>query len=446
MKSIFATLLICFLLLIVPSSFCLGACYEFSSEKTTPHNGWGGFSYSTDLNGDGWVDVIYTGFRFPPLPSGNVPIKLFINDGNGNFSDQTRSLIIGPEIGRIHPRDHVVADFNGDGRPDIFIGCDGYEAHPWAGEMNVLLLSTEDGQYWDASETLPQDNDFSHSVAAGDIDNDGDPDIFVGNIPFEVKAYFLINNGRGEFQQNYNRLPASLQEGRPDTASIIADMNNDGKQDLIVGMAAGTPPHVPQPSMVFYNDGRGFFSDSESVVLPYGIFGTNVENVDLLPIDINQDGRLDLIQSQTQSVPWYEGRNIQVLIQTEDGDFTDETGDRITAGDSYKPGGSLNYVPFVLPIDFNNDGHMDLMLQGSGSMENQTIFLLNDGTGHFREHLDVDYFVGTNPERVFRFQSASPIPLGRGEGFCFFTPWSDLNYIGDNDQARLHFQTLKPCN
>ena len=129
------------------------------------------------------------------------------------------------------PRTIEVADFNGDGYDDVFIGDQGYDAEPFPGGQNSLLLGTKDGF---VKGSLPTLLDFTHSSAIGDIDNDGDIDIFVGNIS-AVDPYFLINDGKAGFTQKFDLL-AGLPAGRPQyTGSCLVDLDGDGKLELILG-------------------------------------------------------------------------------------------------------------------------------------------------------------------------------------------------------------------
>jgi hypothetical protein len=81
---------------------------------------------------------------------------------------------------------------------------------------------------------LPTLLDFTHSSAIGDIDNDGDIDIFVGNIA-AVEPYFLINDGKAGFTKRSDLL-AGLPEGRPQyTGSALVDLNGDDKLEFILG-------------------------------------------------------------------------------------------------------------------------------------------------------------------------------------------------------------------
>jgi hypothetical protein len=254
------------------------------------------------------------------------------------------------------------------------------------------LLSTADGHLVDASSNLPGQSDVTSCGAIGDIDGDGDLDIYVGNgmqvkdLPYVLLTYLLINDGSGGFTENTSRLPASLTEldgFRQDTAAAIADMNGDGHADLISGTASNIPN--VHPSTIFYNDGAGNFSDDLKRDLPYGAIDETEGVMDVLPIDLNGDGRLDLMISQMDNDainPQKAGRSIQILIQESDGSFTDESNLRIANGEAYKPDEPT--ISYFAPIDFDSDGDLDFYFEDvGGHSPDDPVLLLNDGTGHF---------------------------------------------------------------
>ena len=116
------------------------------------------------------------------------PGRVFLGDGDGRFSPAPANLFPVDTLLTVHPRKVLFADFNADGRADMFISSDGWDADPFPGEQNRLYLSRPEGGWRDATANLPQLSDFSHTSAAGDISGRGVLDIFVGN------GYFA--NGR----------------------------------------------------------------------------------------------------------------------------------------------------------------------------------------------------------------------------------------------------------
>jgi len=95
-----------------------------------------------DLNGDGFDDVLAASLYFPPQTAG-IPVQVLLNNGHGGFFDGTSQVIAGPVPNPVHPRKIVIADFNGDGKPDIFIADHGYDADPFPGSQSRLLSGSK---------------------------------------------------------------------------------------------------------------------------------------------------------------------------------------------------------------------------------------------------------------------------------------------------------------
>ena len=188
-----------------------------------------------DLNGDGRLDII-SGRFYSPAQNAGIPLEVLINNGNGSFSNGANSSVPGGVPSTTHPREFVTADFNGDGKLDLFIADHGYDADPFPGAQNRLLLSSG-STYVDATiSNLPAISDFTHSAAAGDIDHDGDIDIYVGNLygQGQVSPYFLINNGAGVFTRVDNLLPPAIVDLNQNkwVTSEIGDLDHDEFPDL----------------------------------------------------------------------------------------------------------------------------------------------------------------------------------------------------------------------
>ena len=156
-----------------------------------------------DLNGDGLEDVIISLWAGPlNQPGFALPILILLNNGAGGFIDGTADLISGPIPQTFLVRQFLIEDFNGDGRPDIFLVNHGLEAvRPFPGEQNRLLLSGPDGKLRDVTaENLPQFSDFSHGASAADIDGDGDIDLWINNLGGgNAPSYLMVNDGTGKF-------------------------------------------------------------------------------------------------------------------------------------------------------------------------------------------------------------------------------------------------------
>ena len=156
---------------------------------------------SGDFSGDGIPEFVY-GMLYVDLKKGSFikPIFLTISPEKG-LSLFKPIMDVVPYVS--NPRDTVIADFNGDGINDIFIADTGVDYEPFPGYQNSLILSAPNGKFINATSTLPQILDFTHGATSGDIDSDGDIDLFVtqAGTKEEPPHYFLRNNGKGVFTQ-----------------------------------------------------------------------------------------------------------------------------------------------------------------------------------------------------------------------------------------------------
>ena len=159
---------------------------------------------------------------------------ILINDGGWQFS-----AVAGYRRGSVHPREVLTANFNGDGHYDFFVADHGYDADPFPGWSNQLLLWTAEG-YDDVRVRLPPDDSgFTHNAAVGDVDSDGDVDILVDNTNGDYidGPYLLLNDGTGQFTENTERLPDRVRADGDcwPFAGDMADLDGDGHLDLLMG-------------------------------------------------------------------------------------------------------------------------------------------------------------------------------------------------------------------
>ncbi len=192
---------------------------------------------TVDLNGDGLVDVVVADEIFDRVQP--TPPVFLLNHGGGRFVDATASLFDGSPPAAEWDRQMVIADFNGDRRPDIFIadiGTDNTAINPgFPGQQNELILSEPDGKYRDATANLPQRFTFTHSAAAADVNGDGAIDVFENNIGglgrSHAQADILMNDGSGHFTATTDPLrgfPRDVYGNTHSYACAFADVNGDG--------------------------------------------------------------------------------------------------------------------------------------------------------------------------------------------------------------------------
>lgn len=330
-------------------------------------------TFSADLDANNSSDVIVLPGNYPPRSDTKFnPVVALIGDNSAEIADT------GYIRGYVHAREAIAADFNNDGILDLFIAAHGYDANPFPGEPNGLLLSDGDAQIIDASNLLPSESDFTHSAAVSDVNGDGFVDIFVGNIGggFGVNPYLLVNNGgtsfiRTELDPNiFSWTQPTSVTNKKYTSSLFHDVDGDGVEELILGMDTGSKSLILE-----FNTSKNDFDIVRE--LPAGIFGQNSITVDVQAADVNSDGLIDIIMSQTNSEPFYSGRAIQILLQKPDGTFEDQGTDIISDFNM-----SGEWIVFIGLFDVNNDGAIDIVgTLGSGGY----LLFLNDGNGRFTD-------------------------------------------------------------
>ncbi len=179
--------------------------------------------------------------------------------------------------------DSRMADFNGDGRPDIFSTTLSLATDPLS--QAILHLNQAANTFvTDAGVTALGIGGFAGTAMAADYDNDGDIDLFA---PYDTSLgdgaqnWLLLNNGTGSFTDGS---AAAGLTTNPAGANFVprggqaADFNGDGRIDLLFG------------SRLLLNDGGGLFSDgSVAAALPVRA------DEGMKFIDVDLDGDLDLI-------------------------------------------------------------------------------------------------------------------------------------------------------
>ena len=388
-----------------------------------------------DFDGDGDQDVIFVadiGERtFKSIGSDEdksywSTIHLLFNDGTGRLSeDFTRYS--GGEPPRLPAPYHIeVADFNSDGVDDAFIGSFGVpilredNTNFWVEYPHLALISNESAHrevYLSQSAPEAEDNPtlknrFAHDASSGDVDGDGDVDVFMNGV-----MYF--NDGKGNFDLvDLNQKQVVESWGVAITAfapthvhaSTIGDYNNDGVDDLVILWSdKATEDNIygaPEWSNILLGPvtrDDPIYLDSELwKTLPAPYYGdTNVNYNDADSGDINGDGYDDIVIGSTRTTPYYAGRHVQVLISNGDGTFSDETSARFADQprselDQSLQGTGIGEGVIVLK-DVDQDGDLDLVdtqaIYGGPNFEiyPRVTLAFNDGTGIFQE-VPLDYF------------------------------------------------------
>jgi Bacterial Ig domain/FG-GAP-like repeat/FG-GAP repeat len=232
-----------------------------------------------DLNGDGAPDIV-VGI------DGGAP-AVYLNNGTSSPFQGVPGVFVAPLPGPNSPGTSwgapVVADVNADGHPDLAIA--GFN-----GPNMVYLNNGTADPFNGVSGIAIGTQDIAYVAALGDVNGDGFPDMAVANSN-HVPSRLYLTNGAPLSSGNYSTIQIGADLGYGQDVQI-ADINGDGKPDLILTyIVAETSTTDPSGIAIYLNNGT---SNPFNNVTPLRLLvGQSVEAIAVA--DLNGDGKPDLV-------------------------------------------------------------------------------------------------------------------------------------------------------
>lgn len=292
-------------------------------EDVSAHAGISGSAWTTsvafvDYDVDGWLDiwvahyVEYDHDRLCTDASGRpeyanprelrgVPDTLYHNRGDGSFEDA--SVAAGIAGHASNGLGVVVEDFDDDGWPDVFVANDGQANHLWMNQRDGTFR--EDGLPMGVAVNGHGVAEANMGIAVGDVEGDGDLDVFVTHLTGETNTLYL--------REEFGFVDASERSGlagpslpRTGFGTAFFDFELDGDLDVVIanGRVTRGPLHdgaaidplwnlYAEPNQVFVNQGGARFVDVSS---DEGVLCAPLEVSRGLAVgDLDRDGDLDVV-------------------------------------------------------------------------------------------------------------------------------------------------------
>ncbi len=324
-------------------------------------------STAADFNHDGRPDLALAGLCGNADCSIGV-VAVLLNAGNGNFAPAANYV-----SGGSSPVSVAVGDFNGDGQPDIVVSNSCASTQDCSTGTLGVLLGNSDGTF----QTALVSNVPSGALAVGDFNGDGKLDLAITSASTgsmggsNGSVNILLGNGNGTFA---SAVPFS--SGAPYAQAVaVADFNGDGNLDLAIANGNCVD------NGVFLQCGAGsvglLLGNGDGSFKPAVLYSTiDDDSFTITTGDFNGDGKLDLAvgNGNCETPTTCEIGTVAVLLGGGDGTF--QTAVSYPAGDSWPAFGRASSNS-VAAGDLNGDGKVDL------AVSNKNV-LLGNGDGSFQ--------------------------------------------------------------
>lgn len=233
-----------------------------------------------DLDDDGDLDLVLNDSGNSFLAGSGGKPRLYINDGSGNFTENPAGM---PAPTKVAHMDVQLVDIDNDWDLD-FVGANRASN---SGGNHYLMLNDGTGQFTDASSQIPASSSSTYENEVGDLDADGDIDMFFVSLTgFREGA--VRNNLVETGSLGFTSMPP-LNGSVDDNEIVQIDFNNDGLLDVLVGS-------LGSQERIYRNQGALDFSLNANRITQIAD-----STLDATAADLDGDGAYDIITAQGES-------------------------------------------------------------------------------------------------------------------------------------------------
>ena len=349
-----------------------------------------------DANGDGFPDLYIAkgGYAYWEPNTTALQDELYLNDGKGNFSLSTGLL---PDVSASSKSCVRPCDFDGDGDIDLFVGGRIVPGKYPVAPQSYLLINNGKGKFTVANTPFANTGMVTDAQWI-DVNNDGRKDLVVCGEMMPIKIFINTIKGFVDSTSAYFNEPVN---GFWNTLAI-ADINGDGKEDIIAGnLGLNSPIHVSDTSRadMFYAD-----FDGNGSIDPFFNFYVQGKSYPFVSRDeLNE--QIYAMRKKFSSYKSYADATIKDILSEEELKnashlFVNETRTVcfLNKGKKFEkyllpPEAQFSVVTKIVTGDFDHDGKTDLLLFGNrtdnrlkiGSIDaNYGCLLSGDGKGSFK--------------------------------------------------------------